>query len=228
MKPKILLSTGSSPENYIEAVIGCGGIPTAQYLPEPDTSYDGLILCGGGDIDPSYFGEEVNGSRNIDQARDQAEFALVKAYIEMGKPVLGICRGHQILNVYFGGSLHQDLSNAACHSSFADYDLIHPVAAERHSLLASLFGAEFVVNSSHHQAVKALGEGLKVTLRSGKDGTVEGIEHNFLPVFGVQWHPERMCFQKKREDTADGSAIFRYFIELCSHYKKADSFSSLP
>lgn len=217
MKPKILLSCGSSCDNYVIAVLECGGIPTAKYLPELDTSYDGLILCGGGDIDPRYYDEETDGSRNIDHNRDEAEFALAKAYIEMGKPVLGICRGHQVLNVYFGGSLYQDLSNAAAHSSFANQDLIHSVTAEEGSLLFSLYGSEFVTNSSHHQAIKVLGKGLKATLHACQGGTVEAVEHEYLPVLGVQWHPERMCFRNKREDTADGSAIFRYFISLCSH-----------
>lgn len=215
MKPKILLSTGTGYNFYVDAVTGCGGIPTPQYLPQPDLSYDGLILCGGGDIHPKYFGEEIDGSRDIDLARDEAEFALAKAYIEAGKPVLGICRGHQLLNVYFGGTLYQDLENAREHSSFADYDLIHPVTAVKGSLLASLFGRSFTVNSSHHQAVKKVGNGLKVTLTTDNHSVVEGIEHESLPILGVQWHPERMCFRKQRSDTADGSEIFKYFIRLC-------------
>ena len=219
MNPKILLSYGSSCDNYVEAVLRCGGIPTAKYLPEPDTNYDGLILSGGGDIEPSYFGEEMDGSRNIDPDRDRCEFALVKAYIELGKPVLGICRGHQVLNVYFGGSLYQDLSNAGNHSSFASHDLVHPVCAAEGSVLESLFGSQFVTNSAHHQAIKELGKGLKATLWSCHDGAVEGIEHESLPIIGVQWHPERMCFGKRRVDTADGAAIFRYFMDLCSGRK---------
>lgn len=217
MQPRILLSASkTAPTAYIDAVTQCGGIPIAAYLPEIDLSCDGLILCGGGDVHPKYFGEEIDGSREIDLERDEAEFALTKAFIEAGKPVLGICRGHQLLNIYFGGSLHQDLPNAREHSSGSDYDIIHAVSASEGSLLGSMYGSSFPVNSYHHQGIKAVGQGLKVTLTSEKDGVVEGIEHESLPVFGVQWHPERMSFGHRRADTVDGAKIFRHFLKLCA------------
>ena len=214
-KPRILLSGNKKLPNYINAVTQCGGIAFAKYLPEIDAGYDGIILCGGNDIDPAYYGEAVNGSVNIDHERDVVEFELLKAYVDAGKPVMGICRGCQLINVFFGGSLYQDMENAREHSSYADFDLTHSVSAVNGSIAAQLYGTEFVVNSYHHQSAKKIGEGCRVTMVSADEKVVEGIEHVALPVFGVQWPPERMCFANKREDTVDGKEIFRYFIELC-------------
>ena len=212
--PKILLSTAVKNQNYVDAVEKLGGIAVAQYLPAYDSTCDGLILCGGSDISPDYYGEEINGSVNIDDARDKAEMELIRQFVEAGKPILGICRGCQILNVYFGGSLYQHITNAKDHASNADYDLIHPVTAVQGSLLGCLYGTEFTVNSYHHQAVKILGKGFRITMTSGPEQIVEAIEHETLPIFAVQWHPERMCFANKREDTVDGAEIFKYFLSL--------------
>lgn len=215
MKPRILLSGSANNTNYINAVNGCGGIPFASYLPEVSTDFDGLILCGGGDIHPKYYGQEIDGSDHIDLERDAVEMALAKAYIEAGKPVLGICRGLQLLNIYFGGTLIQHLENAREHSSYAEYDLVHNVCAEEGSIVRKLYGDVFCVNSSHHQAIGELGKGLKATMRTEEGRVIEGIEHETLPVFAVQWHPERMCFEKERNDTVNGSELIRYFIEMC-------------
>lgn len=222
MKAKILLSGNKKLQYYVDAVNGVGGIATAKYLPEVDTDYDGLILCGGNDINPDYYGEKIDGTVNIDSERDAAEFALLKAFVEAGKPVLGICRGCQLLNIYFGGTLYQNINNAVEHSSFSDFDLIHNVKAERGSIAEQLYGAEFTVNSFHHQAVNKLGKGLKITMMSADNTVIEGFEHETLPIFAVQWHPERMCFSKRREDTVDGKEIFKYFIQMCENNALGD------
>ena len=214
MKPKILLSVNSKRDNYIEAVNNCGGIAVPQYCPDVSTEYDGLIICGGNDIDPAYYNEEMNGSVNIDSKRDMAEFALAKAFAKEKKPIFGICRGCQLLNVAFGGNLYQDISNASEHCSFSDYDLVHKVTVKKDSFLHKMYGAEFSVNSFHHQAIKEPGEGFDVVATADYT-TIEGIIHKELPIFGVQWHPERMCFANKREDTVDGSEIIKFFIKLC-------------
>ena len=214
-KLRFLLSCKGKMENYINAVTGVGAIAEAAYLPEVDTSFDGLILCGGSDIHPKRFGEEIDGSVNIDYERDKVEFALLKAFVDAGKPVLGVCRGCQIVNVFFGGTLYQDIKEARSHSSYSDFDLIHRVRAVEGSVAEKLYGTEFVVNSYHHQAVRELGKGLRITMRSSDDLVVEGIEHASFPVFAVQWHPERMCFSGRREDTVDGAAIFEHFIRMC-------------
>lgn len=208
---RILLSSKSKAQNYIDALEGVGAEADAKYLPDIDTSYDGLILCGGSDIDPSYYNEEIDGSVEIDRDRDQVEFALLKAYIEAGKPVMGICRGFQLINIFFGGSLYQHLPETPLHT----HDIAHLVIATENSLLGKIYGTSFTVNSWHHQAVKTLGDGLCATA-FWNDKYIEAFEHKSLPVFGVQWHPERMCFSNKRDDTVDGSEIFKRFIEVCS------------
>ena len=218
MKPKILLSVNSKRDNYIDAVNNCGGIAVAQYCPDVSTEYDGLIICGGNDIDPAYYNEKIDGTVNIDSDRDIAEFALVKAFAEKKKPILGICRGCQLLNVAFGGNLYQDISNASEHCSFSDYDLVHKVTVKEDSFLYKMYGAEFSVNSFHHQAIKETGNGFDVIAKEDNT-TIEGIVHKELPVFGVQWHPERMCFANKREDTVDGSEVFKFFIKLCKEFQ---------
>lgn len=216
MKSKILLSISGAPDNYISAVKGCGGIPTAEECPKYSPEYDGLILCGGGDIDPSYYGEEINGSRNINVERDEAEFELVKRFVEDGKPILGICRGCQVLNVAFGGTLYQDLANACEHSLTGKDVPLHKVTAFKNSFLYDVYGESFITNSHHHQAVKDLAESFEVTMLAFDGETVEGIKHKALDIFGVQWHPERMCFANLRADAVDGKYVFEQFINLCN------------
>ena len=212
-KVRLLLSCEVA-RNYVEAFENLGVETTAKYLPEVDTSYDGLVICGGSDIHPSRYGEPVDGSVDMDERRDEVEFALLKAYLEAGKPILGICRGHQLVNVYFGGSLYQDMPEAQWHDQVNDQDSVHRITALPDSVLGRLYGQEFPVNSAHHQAVKELGTGLRATAYwNGR--FVEAIEHSQYPILGVQWHPERMCFRNHREDTVCGADFLRYFVELC-------------
>ena len=212
MKPRIILAAKQKKENYVEAVKACGGIPVLEYTLDELDSFDGLILCGGGDIDPAYYGEPINGSVNIDAERDAAEFAVAKAFLKTGKPILGICRGCQLLNILFGGTLYQHIETAGMHKANENGDMVHPVIAASGSIVAELYGDRFTVNSAHHQAVKTLGEGLRVSMKS-EEGVIEGIEHESLPIVGVQWHPERMCCCHRRADTVDGIEIFRHFME---------------
>jgi len=217
---RVLLSSGISAENYVQAIEALGAQATVQYCGNVDLNYDGLIVCGGYDVHPRYYDEPMAGTKKVDEELDRAEFALIKAYVQAGKPVLGVCRGCQILNVYFGGSLVQDLENAKEHSSgIPGCDLIHGVTAEKGSIAEKLYGENFVVNSSHHQAIKVPGKGVRITMYSADGRVIEGFEHESLPVFAVQWHPERMCFAKKREDTVDGSKIIGHFLEICRQHK---------
>ena len=218
-KTKILLSCSAVTKNYVDAVNNLGAEATAYYLPHIDTSYDGLILCGGNDVDPARYYEGMNGAVDIDFKRDSVEFALLEAYIKAGKPVMGICRGHQLINVFFGGSLYQDLPEADLHVSKNGQDSVHEVTALKNSIVGKIYGEAFATNSSHHQCVKELGAGLRATAYwNGK--YIEAIEHTLYPIFGVQWHPERMCFNFQREDTVCGADIIKYFIETCEAYRK--------
>ncbi|MBR6741947.1 MAG: type 1 glutamine amidotransferase [Clostridia bacterium] len=220
-KLRILLAGNLGEQNYVSAVEGVGAEAVFKYLPEADTSYDGLILCGGNDIDPKYYGEEIDGSVEIDAERDAAELELLRAFVRAGKPVLGICRGHQLINVFFGGTLYQHLPDAEVHARKNNEDMIHGITSVCGSVLHTLYGEKLTVNSAHHQAVKLLGEGLRATAYCD-GGHVEAFEHCSLPILGVQFHPERMCFENAREDTVCGEDIFKHFISICEKNVKTD------
>ena len=213
-KLRFLLSVKSRQQYYVEAITNMGAEAITDYPPKIDTSYDGLILCGGGDIDPKYYDEPIDGSKYISAERDEVEFALLKAYVEAGKPVFGICRGYQVINVFFGGSMYQHIPEVDLHSADEGPNPSHEITAAADSILGRLYGTSFRVNSSHHQAVKRIGKGLRPTAW-WNDQYVEALEHESLPIFGVQWHPERMSFSQRREDTVDGAPLFAYFVQLC-------------
>jgi len=217
MQPKIFMSYKSNPSYYADAIRYCDGICCGGYLQEITAKtveeHDGLLLCGGPDVHPRYYGEDINGTKTIDEARDIYELSLIDKFVQAKKPILGICRGHQILNIYFGGSLIQDLSTGMLHT--AENDIVHVILSESDSTIASLFGNRFSVNSAHHQAIKRPGIGLRITHYSEEDHAAEAMEHESLPIFSVQWHPERMTLQKRRSDTVDGLPIFQHFINLC-------------
>ena len=173
-----------------------------------------MILAGGGDLDPALFGQANRGSRDIDRARDKAELALLDAFLGAGKPVLAICRGHQVANVWAGGDLTQDLGEGLVPFHQGEKDVVHPVRALPGSLLAGWYGPMFQVNSNHHQGIGRVGRGLRVTAWS-EGGVAEGLEHETLPLLCVQFHPERMTGAKARRDTVDGGAIFRWLLARC-------------
>lgn len=213
---KILLS--SAPEEpiwYREALEAAGAETVGGYCPAPDLSCDGLVLCGGGDIDPARFHQENNGSDEPDKRRDEAEFLLCRTFLEAGKPILGICRGMQVLNVALGGDIIQDLPPlcAPFHGGNKRYQS-HAVRAAENSFFHDLYGRMFLVNSFHHQAVGRLGSGLIPQLWA-ESGIVEGFVHTSLPIIGTQFHPERMTGHKYRPDTVDGKYIFETFLSLC-------------
>ena len=219
MKPKILISTGGGDAaNYIAAVEAAGGLAEARYLPWPDQLYDGLLLAGGDDMDPTLFGQTNQCSRGIDRARDDVELALLNAFLGAGKPVLAICRGHQVVNVWAGGDLIQDLDPAlAPFHGGGEEDRVHTVRAGEGTLLHRLYGPLFSVNSFHHQALGRLGKGLTAVAWT-EGGVVEAVEHRDLPLISVQFHPERMTGEKARPDTVDGGAIFRAFLDMANSF----------
>jgi len=161
---------------------------------------DGLLLTGGGDVDPRHFGvsDSLGRSKDVSSARDEFEFDTIERALDLNMPILGICRGMQVINVYLGGTLVLDLPSAGFsdHSKDKSYALAHQVRVTEHSLLESVVRSSALdVNSSHHQAVDRLGNGLMPSAVS-PDGVVEGAEWTLkdrMPfLLLVQWHPERM------------------------------------
>ena len=149
----------------------------------------GLLLPGGGDI----FG-----------GLDRRETAVINAFVCRRRPILGICRGMQALNVYFGGTLHDRIGGHQLPAG----DMVHPTRAA--GMMETLLGPSPYVTSNHHQAVKELGAGLTACQWSG-DGVVEALAHESLPVLGVQYHPERQSFSLRRDDAADCGALFAWW-----------------
>lgn len=214
--PKLQLSVERGGADYYAAAVrGAGGEPIVGCCPAPDLNCGGLVLCGGGDLDSNLFGQPSLGSNPPDRGRDQAELALFDAFYKAGKPILGICRGMQVINVALGGTLIQDLPGPQrILHAWDREDKVHPVTSRKGSLLYELYGPAFSVNSAHHQALDRLGTGLQVTAWA-EGGVPEAVDLPGRPVLGVQFHPERMSFALRRPDTVDGAAVFRWFLRLC-------------
>lgn len=200
--------------NYKNAIELCGGEPFFSTTPSRSQDCDALLLAGGGDIHPALYGQELYDCNNIDMKRDKDETELIRAFILTGRPILGICRGIQILNVALGGTLIQDVENTERHQYDAvTGDRVHCVTAHKNSFLEMLYGDSFVVNSAHHQAIDSPAKGLNISALSC-DGVIEAVENKQKKLYAVQFHPERMAFKNKRNDTVDGRCIFDFFLRL--------------
>lgn len=212
------LNAVSINQDYLSAIWRCTAVPTlllpsgdGEYIFDICREFDGFVFCGGGDIDPSYYGEENHGkSRGICHLRDKFEKTLFNSVYATGKPILGICRGMQVINVFLGGRLHQHIEN---HAQSKERSICtHNVIIQERSLLGRITGKkEAYVNSFHHQAICSLAKDLSLDAISEKDGQIEAFHmegHRFL--LGVQWHPEAT-------HGADESSrlIFREFIRAC-------------
>lgn len=203
-----------SAANYLDALARLDACGEAGRSFRP-ADYDGLMLPGGVDVNPSVYGKDRLPGEPVDDDLDRLQLEALKCFLSAGKPVFGICRGHQLLNVALGGTLILHLSGAENHMHLsAGEDNTHRVVSEAHSFVHRIYGGTCTVNSSHHQGVELPGEGLQVVMRSA-DGVVEAMAHSTLPVWSVQWHPERMCFRHRRNDTVDGSLVIRFFLDQC-------------
>ena len=183
-------------QNYVDALEALG----ASVERDEPARCDALLLSGGADIHPRLYGQPINGAMDIDEARDEYELSLFRRFFDAGRPILGICRGEQLINAALGGTLRQHIDG---HSRIEGADRIHAVRTDD-AQLRSLYGERFDVNSAHHQAIDRPGEGLRVIARS-EDGTVEAVRHETRPVLAVQWHPERLG--------DNGASLLRAFLE---------------
>jgi putative glutamine amidotransferase len=203
---------------FVTAVIRSGAVPLILPVLEPEDAraavrcLDGVLFTGGGDVDPARYGAqpspEVDG---VDPGRDAFELALVEAAVELDLPILGVCRGAQVINVALGGSLIQHLPDVTDQSHRERErwaETVHPVRIEHDSRLLQVLQQDLIgVNTLHHQAVDRLGSGLRA-VGWAADGIVEGIEGvDGLRILGVQWHPELL------PNEAGHPALFSWLAE---------------
>lgn len=233
MKPLIGISCQQEEDRisvahyYGEAVLAAGGLPVLlpvtldrQAIESYFKLLDGLLLSGGEDLDPSFYGEEpLRGLGTVCPERDVFELELCRLFLTSPKPILGICRGLQVLNVALGGTLFQDLrsqwpGSLEHHQKAPKNWATHKVTVEASSLLREILAVpEVRVNSFHHQSVKAVGRSLRAVAWA-RDGVVEGVERDGGFVLGVQWHPERL-WEKQEEQ----QRLFAAFVEEARRIK---------
>lgn len=203
-------------KNYADALEFCGAEPIFSEDISKAYECQGLLLPGGGDVSPNLYGQNINGSINIDNTLDETELKLVDIFSNSNKPILGICRGMQIINVAFGGDLIQHIKTSDTHTwKETTGDKVHSITADNLGFIYSLYSKKFSVNSAHHQAVNKIAQGFSISA-TADDGIIEAIENRKKKIIGVQWHPERMAFNNRRADTEDGRLIFEYFLSLCN------------
>ena len=188
------------PSAYVSMIDRAGGtpliIPPAGNMTSLLEGIDGLVVSGGPDICPESYGQE-SGPMSVGYSTEQdgTEMELIKGAMDCDMPILGVCRGMQMLSVMHGGHLHQHLETTPGHEGHGGFDGVsteHGVAAKEESLLARLMGTSITVNSTHHQGVADAGE-LAVTAIAEHDGLIEAVERTDLRFcLGVQWHPERI------------------------------------
>lgn len=204
--------------NYVKACEHIGLSPLVSLSISQLSTCDGLLLPGGGDMNPHFYGQKNIACGPIDDALDILQLQALDFFVHSQKPVLGICRGMQLINAYFGGTLIQDLPNAKVHKATSTGDALHLSSASPNTILSNLYGETFVINSSHHQAVDKLGKDLRIIQKS-EDDIVEAFIHTKLPILAVQWHPERfdvVCNNTKKEASLSGSHLIgSFFTETC-------------
>ena len=223
-------------EGYYQSVLKAGGIPfilppffETHLLGELLDRLDGIIFSGGGDINPLLLGEEpIKELHSITPERDQQELLLARLAYDRQIPMLGICKGIQVINAALGGTNYQDIytqmeGDHIKHSQDQDRRYpSHQVNITKGSILEKLFGAELAVNSFHHQACKEPAPALKVTAL-GCDGVIEAVESNeFKSIMGVQWHPETFILRNNREMLP----IFEWLVQESAEFKKAKKLHS--
>jgi len=199
------------PRSAVDGVVAAGGIPVGlPYIPKEQINglvarLDGIIFTGGPDIDPTFMGEEpIPQLGATNRNRDIFEIALVRTAVAKNIPILGICRGAQIINVALGGTVYQDLNSqfpgkVLKHHQEAPGDQpTHFISVNHDSYLFKTVSDNVFVNSRHHQAIKDVATGLNIVAEA-PDGVIEGIENSDASIQGVQWHPENMWQHDSRQ-----------------------------
>ena len=199
MKTVFIWGEATRYANYRHAVEAAGG--RVCFGGDP-SACNALLLPGGGDLEPWRYGQKNIASVGLEPMRDAAELELLQQFTLRKKPILGICRGMQCINVFFGGTLLQDIPG---HSAVGGTDRLHTVRTVP-SPLHALYGDRSIVNSAHHQAVDRVGSGL-IPVQWSPAGIVEGITHRTLSILAVQWHPERLF-------SGGGNRLFSHFLQL--------------
>lgn len=195
--------------DYVSKIESTGALAVIIpcFSPHIDTyiaECDAFIFPGGQDIDPSLYGRDMDGARGTIPGYDRFLLSQVEKITKANKPIFGICKGMQLLNVYHGGTLKQDVEENTYHfQPERGYEKIDEIRIEDNSFLSVLYvSKKLKINSIHHQAVDTLGEWLRVIARSSYDDEIEAIEHTTLPHYDVQWHPEYL----------DSGKLFEWFI----------------
>jgi putative glutamine amidotransferase len=217
-------------QTYVRVLENLGALPimiplqmSEQTLRGIFERLDGLFLPGGEDVDPSAYGQEPHPQLGApDKERDRTELLLTRWALEAGMPLLGVCRGVQVINVVCGGTLYQDLhsqrADLAKHDyfppTFERFRISHQVTIEPDSRLARALGTMHEVNSMHHQGIDRLGQALRIVARA-EDGLPEAVEAPLLPfVVGVQWHPEELA----KTDQLSGSLFVEFLRAAASDW----------
>lgn len=204
----IIAGRTENTSNYEKALDRLGISHHTSLCPEAADQATHLLLPGGGDITPVFFGQTDLGSRNVDTELDILQFQFLSRFVAQKKPVLGICKGLQLINVHFGGDITQHIETADTHKWIGrdQFHYVYHSDLGRRDFFYQLYGNSASVNSAHHQAVNRPGDGLIPVCRAG-DNVIEGLSHESLPILAVQWHPERL-------PEGRGDALLSYFFSL--------------
>ena len=204
-------------EIYIEALHKLGAEGFVSIEEEDLKEADGLILPGSfQDMNPKLWGaEDLQCSNDVNDELDRIQWTLLEQAAAACKPVLGICRGMQFINVFFGGTLIQDLPDAAAHEP-GDPERYHGLFIPEGTRLYELYGMMTEVNTRHHQGVGIIGDDLKVSAMwmEGDGLVMEAVEHKTLPIIGVQWHPERLFLYGNEKQAENGRKLMEYWLNL--------------
>lgn len=207
----------------------------ASLNPEDLRHCDAMILPGGlPDVNPAYWGEENTGCAMIDEELDEMQMKMIREAVRLKKPVLGICRGYQLMAVYFGGTLFQDIKESKYHRFQPDNPIFHDTYCVKGTFMNQLYGDHVITNSAHHQAIAKMPDCMGIsqvwiskgadsekimkqieagTLKGGTDQCViEAVYHKDLPMIGVEWHPEMSGAWVSRE--ADSKKLYDYLFSL--------------